>query len=257
MAAAAPLPPRQLPAGTRLPRHIAIIMDGNGRWARQRKRPRTAGHRAGARAVRTAIEFCLREDIGVLTLFAFSSENWSRPEGEVSTLMSLFLRALDRDVKRLAENGVRLRFIGERSAFSTVLQQRMADAEARTSANSALQLVIAVNYGGRWDIAQACRALAREVADGSIEVDSIDERSIETRLSTADLPEPDLFIRTGGEVRISNFLLWQLAYTECWFCDQLWPDLDNATLCQAVLDFSGRERRFGGVPDAPRSTSSQ
>ncbi|HRQ65261.1 MAG TPA: polyprenyl diphosphate synthase [Xanthomonadaceae bacterium] len=249
MAVAAPLPPSRLPAGTRLPRHIAIIMDGNGRWARLRKRPRTVGHRAGARAVRTAIEFCLREGIGVLTLFAFSSENWSRPEGEVRTLLDLFLRALNRDVKRLAQNGVRLRFIGERDAFAPELRQRMADAEARTASNHALQLVIAVNYGGRWDIAQACRALARRVAAGEIEASAIDEAAIGAHLSTADLPEPDLFIRTGGEIRISNFLLWQLAYTECWFSERLWPDLDDATLCHAVLDYAARERRFGGVSD--------
>jgi undecaprenyl diphosphate synthase len=257
MAVAAPLPPRQLPAGTRLPRHIAIIMDGNGRWARLRKRPRTIGHRAGARAVRTAIEFCLREGIGVLTLFAFSSENWARPEGEVKTLMELLLRALNRDVKRLAQNGVRLRFIGERSAFAPELQQRMASAEALTAAHSALQLVIAVNYGGRWDIAQACRALARKAAAGELDPGSVDEAAIDAHLSTAGLPEPDLFIRTGGEIRVSNFLLWQLAYTECWFSERLWPDLDDATLCQAVLDFAARDRRFGGLsgssPAAPAS----
>jgi undecaprenyl diphosphate synthase len=247
MTASAPLPPRQLPAGTRLPQHVAIIMDGNGRWARQRKRPRTVGHRAGARAVRATIRFCLREGIGVLTLFAFSSENWSRPAGEVQTLMELFLRALERDVKRLAENGVRLRFIGERGAFAPVLQQRMAEAEARTAGNAALQLVVAVNYGGRWDLAQACRSLARRAAAGEIEPDAIGEADIEAHLSTAGLPPPDLFIRTGGELRLSNFLLWQIAYSECWFTDCLWPDFDDGLMAEAVLDFARRERRFGGV----------
>lgn len=255
MAAASPVPPRQLPEGTRLPRHIAIIMDGNGRWARLRKRPRTVGHRAGARAVRSAIEFCLREGIEALTLFAFSSENWSRPAAEVKTLMDLFLRALERDVRRLAENGVRLRFIGDRSAFAAVLRERMADAEARTAGNDALQLVIAVNYGGRWDIAQACRALAGKAMRGEIDLNAIDEAAISAHLSTADLPEPDLFIRTGGEIRVSNFLLWQLAYTECWFSERLWPDFDDATLTQAVLDFAARERRFGGVPAQPEEVT--
>jgi undecaprenyl diphosphate synthase len=248
MAAASPVPPRQLPEGTRLPRHIAIIMDGNGRWARLRNRPRTVGHRAGARTVRSAIEFCLREGIEALTLFAFSSENWTRPAGEVKTLMDLFLRALERDVRRLLENGVRLRFIGDRSAFAPLLRERMADAEARTADNRALELVIAVNYGGRWDIAQACRALAAKAARGDIDPASIGESDIAAHLSTADLPEPDLFIRSGGEIRVSNFLLWQLAYTECWFSERLWPDFDDAALTEAVLAFSARERRFGGVP---------
>jgi undecaprenyl diphosphate synthase len=255
MAAAPPLPPRQLPADIRLPRHIAIIMDGNGRWAQARKRPRTVGHRAGARAVRTAIEFCLREGIGVLTLFAFSSENWSRPEGEVKTLMELFLRALNRDVKRLAENGVRLRFIGGREAFAPPLQQGMQDAEQQTAHNRALELVVAVNYGGRWDIAQACRVLASKALAGEIDPARIGEAEVAAHLSTAGLPDPDLFIRTGGDLRVSNFLLWQLAYTECWFTDRLWPDLDDATLRRAVEDFAARERRFGGVAAQPEPTA--
>ncbi len=229
----------------RKPRHLAVIMDGNGRWAERRNRPRTLGHRAGARAVQVCLEFCLSEGIESLTLFAFSSENWQRPPEEVGALMKLFLRMLDNEVEELHRRGARITFIGERGDFSPVIRQRMAQAEALTAGNRALTLNIAAGYGGRWDIAQAARALAEDVAAGRLAPSAIDEAAISARLSLAGQPEPDLFIRTGGDLRISNFLLWQLAYTEMWFTETLWPDLDATTLRQAVDDFVNRERRFG------------
>ena len=220
-------------------------MDGNGRWAQRRKRPRIIGHRAGARAVNVCIDFCLERGIGALTLFAFSSENWGRPEDEVGALMKLFLNALDREVEELHRRGVRIRFIGERERFSASIRQRMSESEALTSANTALHLVVAASYGGRHDIACAARALAADVAAGLLRVDQIDEASMGARMALADLPPPDLFIRTGGDQRISNFLLWQLAYTELWFTETLWPELDTATLQRALDDYASRERRFG------------
>jgi undecaprenyl diphosphate synthase len=232
-------------AAPRRPRHVAIIMDGNGRWAEARRRPRTIGHRAGARAVNACIDACLADGIEVLTLFAFSSENWRRPKEEVGALMQLFLRALDREVDELHRRGVQVRFIGARAAFADELQQRMARAEALTAGNAGLRLCIAANYGGRWDIAEAARALAREAADGRLDPDAIDEATLAPHFALHDLPPPDLFIRTGGEHRISNFLLWQLAYCELYFTDTLWPDFDAAALRAAFDDFAGRERRFG------------
>jgi undecaprenyl diphosphate synthase len=232
-------------AGARKPRHIAIIMDGNGRWAEARRRPRTIGHRAGARAVNACIDACLADGIEVLTLFAFSSENWRRPKEEVGALMQLFLRALDREVDELHRRGVQVRFVGERSAFAPELQQRMTRAEQVTAANAQLRLCIAANYGGRWDVAQAARALAREVLAGRLAPDAIDETLLASQVCLSDLPAPDLFIRTGGDHRISNFLLWQLAYCELYFTDTLWPDFDAAALRAAIDDFAGRERRFG------------
>ena len=232
-------------AGGRKPRHIAIIMDGNGRWAEARRRPRTIGHRAGARAVNACIDACLADGIEVLTLFAFSSENWRRPKEEVGALMQLFLRALDREVDELHRRGVQVRFVGERSAFAPELQQRMTRAEQITAANAQLRLCIAANYGGRWDVAQAARALAREVLAGRLAPDAIDESLLASQVCLNDLPAPDLFIRTGGDHRISNFLLWQLAYCELYFTDTLWPDFDAAALRAAIDDFAGRERRFG------------
>jgi undecaprenyl diphosphate synthase len=220
-------------------------MDGNGRWAERRRRPRAIGHRAGARAVNLCIDWCLRRGVGALTLFAFSSENWGRPEDEVGALMKLFLNALDREVDELHRRGVRLRFIGERTRFAAELQTRMRDAEIRTAGNTALHLNIAASYGGRQDIATAARTLAEEVAAGRLRPDQIDEAAIGRCMALADLPPPDLFIRTGGDHRISNFLLWQLAYTELWFTDLLWPELDDATLDRALEDFAGRERRYG------------
>ena len=220
-------------------------MDGNGRWAQQRLRPRIIGHRAGARAVNVCIDFCLERGIRALTLFAFSSENWGRPQEEVGALMKLFMGALDREVEELHRRGVRLRFIGERERFSASIRERMQAAEAQTASNTRLDLVIAASYGGRQDIAQAARTLALEVAAGTLRAEDIDEAAVAARMSLADLPAPDLFIRTGGDHRISNFLLWQLAYTELWFTDLLWPELDQATLQLALEDYAGRERRFG------------
>ena len=237
--------PISLPAGAALPRHIAIIMDGNGRWAEARRRPRTIGHRAGARAVNACIDTCLQEGVEVLTLFAFSSENWRRPKEEVGALMQLFLRALDREVDELHRRGVQVRFIGERSAFAPELQQRMNRAEDLTARNGRLHLCIAANYGGRWDIAQAARALARDVQAGRVALETIDEDALAPYFALPDLPAPDLFIRTGGDHRISNFLLWQLAYCELYFTDTLWPDFDAAALRVAMADFARRERRFG------------
>jgi len=228
-----------------IPRHLAVIMDGNGRWAERRRRPRVIGHRAGARAVNVCIDFCLERGIEALTLFAFSSENWGRPEEEVGALMKLFLNALDREVDELDRRGVRVRFIGERERFSPAIRQRMEGAEAQTGANARLTLVIAASYGGRQDIAQAARALAAEVAAGRLRPEDIDEAAMGRCVALADLPPPDLFIRTGGDHRISNFLLWQLAYTELWFTELLWPDMDAATLQRALDDYAGRERRFG------------
>ncbi len=220
-------------------------MDGNGRWAQQRRRPRIIGHRAGARAVRTCVEFCLDQGIGALTLFAFSSENWNRPQEEVGGLMKLFLGALEREVDELHRLGARLRFIGERARFDPALLARMQAAEALTAGNPRLHLTIAASYGGRHDIAEAARSLAEDVAAGRLRPDQVDEAALSARVALADLPAPDLFIRTGGELRISNFLLWQMAYTELWFTDTLWPDVDAATLQRALDDYAGRERRFG------------
>jgi len=216
-------------------------MDGNGRWARARHLPRTAGHKP----TRGVIQGCARRGIEALTLFAFSSENWRRPREEVSTLMDLFLVALRREISALHENGVRLRFIGDRSAFSARLREQIEQAEALTAENTGLKLQIAANYGGQWDILQAARALAQRVAEGALSVDDIDEACFEQALSTHDLPQPDLFIRTGGEQRISNFLLWQIAYAELWFTPVLWPDFDDTHLQAALEDFAGRQRRFG------------
>ncbi|PZO07413.1 MAG: di-trans,poly-cis-decaprenylcistransferase [Lysobacteraceae bacterium] len=229
----------------RKPRHIAVIMDGNGRWAERRQRPRTLGHRAGVKAVQVCIEYCLAHGIQALTLFAFSSENWNRPKEEVGALMKLFLRMLDSEVDELQRRGVRVAFIGDRAGFPEALRLRMASAERLTHGNSRLVLTIAASYGGRWDIAQACRQLAVEAAAGTINPAMIDEAMLHSRLGLADLPEPDLFIRTGGDLRISNFLLWQMAYTELWFTETLWPDLDASVLDAALADFADRERRFG------------
>jgi undecaprenyl diphosphate synthase len=230
-----------------VPRHVAVIMDGNGRWAEQRSLPRAAGHRAGARAVRAMIEESVRQGVAALTLFAFSSENWRRPANEVGILMQLFLESLDREVAELDANGVRLRFIGDRSRLAPALRERMAAAEERTAGRDRLDLVVAVAYGGRWDLTQAAQRLAAEVRAGARDPSAIDEAAIAECLATAGRPEPDLFIRTGGERRISNFLLWDLAYTELWFTDTLWPDFDAAGYAAALADFAGRQRRFGRI----------
>ncbi len=228
-----------------LPRHVAIIMDGNGRWAKKRFLPRIAGHRAGVEAVRNMVQACGQRGIEVLTLFAFSSENWRRPPSEVGLLMDLFMTALERETKRLHENNVRLKVIGERSAFSVKLQEKIIAAEQRTAGNTGLTLVVAANYGGRWDIAQAARAVAHKVETGQLHASQVTEEILEQHLALHGLPDPDLFIRTGGEERISNFLLWQLAYTEFYFTETLWPDFDGRIFEDALASFSKRQRRFG------------
>jgi undecaprenyl diphosphate synthase len=227
------------------PQHVAIIMDGNGRWARSRGLPRQAGHRASVKVVRRVVEECSRRGVRYLTLFAFSSENWRRPPDEVGMLMKLFFDALAREVATLHRNQVRLRFIGDRQLLGGELKQRMESAESLTEANSGLGLLVAVAYGGRSDIAEACRSLARDVAAGLLRVSEIGEAHIATRLALAGLPDPDLLIRTGGEKRISNFLLWNLAYTEMYFTDVLWPEFKAGELDAAFEFFKQRERRFG------------
>jgi len=239
---------------TKIPRHVAIIMDGNGRWARRRHMPRFAGHRVGLEAVRKTIKACIAHGVEVLTLFAFSSENWRRPKEEVGLLMNLFMTALDSEVKKLHKNGVRLRVIGDTSAFSTELQQRIHASEALTAGNETLQLNIAANYGGRWDITEACRTLAAEVAAGRLQNEAITPELIHQHLSLSELPEPDLFIRTGGEQRISNFLLWQLAYTELYFTELLWPEFDEKAFAEALASFAGRQRRFGRTGEQVEQT---
>ncbi|HDP90448.1 MAG TPA: isoprenyl transferase [Thioalkalivibrio sp.] len=232
-----------------VPRHVAIIMDGNGRWARARHLPRTAGHKRGVEAARRAIEACAQRGVEALTLFAFSSENWKRPDEEVSSLMQLFVTALEREVPRLMANDIQLRFIGAREAFPVRLQQRIAEAETRTAGATGLKVVVAANYGGRWDIAQAARHLAERVQNGELTLDAVTPEALDQALSTAGLPDPDLFIRTGGEHRMSNFLLWQMAYAELYFTDVLWPDFEACHLEAAIAAFSGRERRFGMTGD--------
>ncbi len=236
------------PAGS-VPRHVAIIMDGNNRWARKRLLPGVAGHKAGVDSVKAMIEVCAEDGVEVLTLFAFSSENWSRPEAEVGALMELFLSALRREVKRLHENGIKLCIIGDRSRFAPELRQAMQEAEALTAAGRRLTLVVAANYGGQWDIAQAVRKLAGKVQDGQLSAEQIGEQDLEAALSTASWPLPDLCIRTGGERRISNFLLWQLAYAELYFSDLYWPDFKQEALREAFADFARRQRRFGKTSD--------
>ena len=233
---------RTIPNVPAVPRHIAIIMDGNGRWAKQRFLPRVAGHQRGVESVRETVKACRESKVEYLTLFAFSSENWRRPADEVSFLMQLFLKMLEREVTKLHENDIRLKVIGDRSRFDAQLNERIQAAEQMTANNSSLTLTIAANYGGRWDVMQAMQALLRarpELADTFSEVD------LEPYLSMHYAPEPDLFIRTGGEQRISNFLLWQLAYTELHFTDTLWPAFDAAALQAAILSYQTRERRFG------------
>ncbi len=232
-------------SGSRPPRHVAIVMDGNGRWARQRKLPRFAGHSAGVDTVKGVVRACVEKGIEVLTLFAFSSENWRRPRDEVSMLMGLFISALDQQVKKLHDNNIRLRVIGDRSAFNPALQKKIRDAESLTRDNGGLVLVIAANYGGRWDILEAARAVARTVAAGALEPEDISEQLLTHHMSLKELPEPDLFIRTGGEQRVSNFLLWDMAYTELYFTETLWPDFDRAAFDEALASYARRQRRFG------------
>jgi undecaprenyl diphosphate synthase len=227
------------------PQHVAIIMDGNGRWARARGLPRPAGHRSSIKVVRRVVEDCAKRNIRFLTIFAFSSENWRRPPDEVGMLMKLFLDSMVREVSDLHRNQVRLRFIGDRSVLGGGLAQTMQDAESLTASNSGLTLCVALAYGGRWDIAQACRSLAADVAAGTLQAAEIDESQVAGRLALAGIPDPDLLIRTGGEVRISNFLLWNLAYAELYFTEVLWPDFSAAHLDAALTFYAQRERRFG------------
>ena len=228
-----------------LPQHVAIVMDGNGRWAQGQGRERAAGHHSGLNPVRTVIEECARSGIGALTLFAFSNENWSRPASEVASLMSLFCDALDRELPMLHENGVRLRFVGELSALETRLRERIAAATAATAANTRLHLQIALSYGGRQDILTATRRVAARCERGELTSDSLTEADFSSGLALAGLPDPDFFIRTGGEQRVSNFLLWNLAYAELYFTDTLWPDFSAADFALALRHFTGRQRRFG------------
>ncbi|NLG77843.1 MAG: di-trans,poly-cis-decaprenylcistransferase [Xanthomonadaceae bacterium] len=232
----------------RLPRHIAVIMDGNGRWAAARALPRPAGHSMGVRSVRQIVENCAKRGVEVLTLFAFSSENWKRPKEEVSMLMSRFLEALDNEVEKLHENGIRLRFIGALEQLSEPLRLQMRAASELTANNRRMTLVVAVAYGGRWDLCQATKSIVSRCAAGELTVDEIDDATIARHLALADLPDPDLLIRTGGEQRISNFLLWNLAYTELYFCDVLWPDFGEAELAAAIEHYGRRQRRFGLTP---------
>ena len=223
-----------------IPRHIAIVMDGNGRWAQQRKRPRLFGHHRGAEAVRATVKTCGNLSVECLTLFAFSSENWKRPEEEVDGLMSLLMTALNREAKGLVKHGIRLKFIGDVGGFSEKLQDKIKQVEALTARGDGLLLQIAANYGGRWDIVEAAKRLIKQS-----DFNELTEASISQELSTKGVSDPDLFIRTGGERRISNFLLWQLAYSELYFTDLLWPDFDEQALMDAIQDFSKRQRRFG------------
>jgi undecaprenyl diphosphate synthase len=236
-----------------LPRHIAIIMDGNGRWAAAHGLPRHDGHRAGVSALRACVERCTQKGIAALTVFAFSSENWSRPSEEVSRLMALFVDALDREIAELHANGVRLRFLGERGRLAVRLQSRMAAAEAQTGVNGGLALQVAMSYGGRWDILTAIRRLAARCAEGALRPQELTEEHVQAALALAGLPDPDLFIRTGGEQRISNFLLWNLAYTELYFTELNWPDFDAAALDAALEFYARRERRFGRTAEQARS----
>ena len=232
-----------------LPRHIAIIMDGNGRWARARLLPRYVGHSEGVKSVRRVVEACLDKNIKALTLFAFSSENWRRPSEEVGLIMDLFVHALKKEVVALNRNGVKLRFIGDRTAFSENLRALIAAAEEETRDNSGLDLVIAANYGGQWDITQAVQNLAGRLAAGTLQPQDITPDVLAAEVCLSDLPPPDLFIRTGGEQRISNFLLWQLAYTELYFTDTLWPAFDGQKLDDALSWYANRQRRFGRTGD--------
>jgi undecaprenyl diphosphate synthase len=228
-----------------MPRHIAIIMDGNGRWAEQRHLPRVAGHKAGAESVREVVKTCVEKQIEVLTLFAFSTENWRRPALEINYLMQLFITSLHREGKKLHEQNIQLRVIGDSSRLEKKLQQQIAEVEQLTVNNSGLKLVLAVNYGGQWDITQAVKAIAQDIENGMLSAASVTTQMIQNKLCLADLPEPDFFIRTSGEQRISNFMLWQFSYTELYFTNVLWPDFNAEEFKKALEFFKSRERRFG------------
>ena len=245
---------REIPEPASVPRHIAIIMDGNGRWAKQRLLPRVAGHRKGVETVRSTVRACIERGVEFLTLFAFSSENWRRPPDEVSILMQLFLRALEQEVSKLDENEIRFRVIGDTSRFEPRIRALIEAGEALTAGHTRLTLTIAANYGGRWDIAQAARKLIAAHPEAAA---GFEPEAIEPYLSMAYAPEPDLFIRTGGEQRISNFLLWQLAYAEFYFTDLLWPDFDAGALDAAIASYQQRERRFGRTSEQVRAAEHQ
>ncbi len=242
---------RQIPQAPAVPSHVAVIMDGNGRWAKKRFMPRVAGHVKGVETVREMVRYCLEQGVRYLTLFAFSSENWRRPQEEVTLLMQLFVKALEQEVEKLHRNGVRLRIIGDMARFEPRLQELVAAAEAKTAENTRLDLSIAANYGGRCDIMQALNRLA---ADRPECLGQWQESDLEPYLAMSYAPEPDLFIRTGGEQRISNFLLWQLAYTEFYFTETLWPDFDQAAFAQAISSYQQRERRFGRTSEQLQPT---
>ncbi len=244
---------QQIPETGAIPRHVAIIMDGNGRWAKKRMLPRVAGHAKGVDAVRATVETCARAGVQCLTLFAFSSENWRRPVEEVSVLMRLFLTALEKEVALLRKNGIRLRVIGDLSAFDAKLQEMIARGEADTAHCKGMTLVVAANYGGRWDILNATRQMLAVRPDLAANPQAIAESDLAPYLALADQPEPDLFIRTGGEHRVSNFLLWQLAYTEFYFTDCFWPDFGAEELNKAFESFTRRERRFGRTSEQLQS----
>ena len=243
-------------ANDNIPRHVAVIMDGNGRWARKRAMPRHAGHRSGVTAVRKIVENAAKRGVECLTLFAFSSENWSRPREEVSKLMGLFVEALQREVDELHRNNVCLEFIGAREQLQQGLIDKIAAAEEQTKDNTGLRLIVAVAYGGRWDLVQATRRLADKVVAGEMSSADIDDESIAAGLQLRDVPDPDLLIRTGGEQRISNFLLWNLAYAELWFCDVLWPDFGEQQFDDALAFYGRRQRRYGHTGDQVEAVSS-
>lgn len=232
-----------------IPQHVAIIMDGNGRWAKQKGRLRSFGHKAGVEGVRAAVRFCRQKDIKALTLFAFSSENWQRPEDEVSALMDLFVWALGNEAKKLSKNDVKLKVVGDLSRFAPKLRKKIAEAEALTEQNTGLILNIAANYGGKWDICSAVRRVAQDVQRGNLDPAEITEQMLSDNIQLAQLPAVDLLIRTGGEQRISNFLIWQLAYSELYFTPVLWPDFDEAQFDLAVVEYANRQRRFGLTPE--------
>ncbi|MDD2342836.1 MAG: polyprenyl diphosphate synthase [Tolumonas sp.] len=236
-------------ANQSLPKHVAIIMDGNGRWAQQRGKIRVAGHKAGVASVRQVVSTASRMGIKALTLFAFSSENWRRPETEVSALMELFMFVLAREVRKLHDSNIRLRVIGDIHGFSERLQKKINEAESLTAHNDGLTLNIAANYGGRWDIVQATQKLTAKICDGSLKPEQINEALLAEHLSMADIPDVDLLIRTGGDHRVSNFLLWQIAYAELFFTPVLWPDFGEEQFLDAIASFISRERRFGCTGD--------
>lgn len=246
-----------MPIITPKPAHVAVIIDGNGRWANSRGLSRVAGHKRGADAVKALVKSCIQHEIPYLSIFAFSSENWNRPASEVNALMELLGNALETQTKKLNENGVQLQFLGDMSRFSDKIQTLAASAQTATAANDKLVFNVAINYGGRWDIAQACRKLAEKVADGQIKANDVDEQAINEQLSTAGMPDPDLLIRTSGEYRISNFLLWQAAYSEFYFTDVLWPDFNEEEFTDALIKYTNRDRRYGNAVDkiAPKPAS--